>query len=363
MKAYWQLTIAQLKLFARNKAVIFWTTFFPLFLMVVLGLFLGGGTGTTISVAWIDEDKSDYSLMMKDTFLEVEAIRLQEWSNVDEAKKEVEEGNISFVIEIEKGFGDLIDAGGQIPTFSVFYDETNQAIAQLGFAIIDQAVDQLNKNLTNYQEVVFVERLGIKSLNLTYLDFLVPGIAALMILSSNLNGVAAQISSWRERGVLRRMKLTGLPASTFVGAQITARAILNITQSILVLGVGIFLLGAQMNGNWFLLLFYLILGILVFMSLGFLVANLAKTPEHASPIAGFISFPMFFLGGIFFPITNMPEFLQPVIAAIPISHLANALRDVMNVGATMTDLLMPTTILVAWFLICFAIASKTFKWE
>lgn len=363
MKAYRQLTIAQLKLFARNKAVIFWTTFFPLFLMIVLGSFLGGGTDTTINVAWVDHDQSEYSLAMKETFVETEAIILSEWEDVDTAKAEIEAGNEAFVIEIKAGFTDLIEEGGQVPTFSVFYDETNQAISQLGFAIIDQAVDQLNKELIDYQETVFVEKQGLKSLDLTYLDFLVPGIAALMILSSNLNGVAAQISSWRERGVLRRMKLTGLPASTFIAAQITARTILNITQSILVLGVGIFLLGAQMNGNWFLLLFYLILGILVFMSLGFIIANMAKTPEHASPIAGFISFPMFFLGGIFFPITNMPEFLQPIVMAIPISHLANVLRDVMNVGATMGDLILPTAILVAWFLICFSVASKTFKWE
>lgn len=363
MSAYIQLTLAQLKLFARNKAVIFWTTFFPLFLMVVLGLFLGGGTGTTINVAWVDEDNSSYSQIMKETFLESEAINLTEWNDVEKAKAEVETGNVSFVIEIEEGFARFIEEQGEVASFSVYYDEMNQSIAELGFAIIDQTVDQLNKQLIDYQETVSVQRQGIKSLDLTYLDFLVPGIAALMILSSNLNGVAGQISSWRERGVLRRIKSTGLSASIFVAAQITARMTLNITQSILVILVGIFLLGAQMNGNWFLLLFYLILGILVFMSLGFIVANMAKSPEHASPIAGFISFPMFFLGGIFFPITNMPDFLQPVVAAIPISHLANVLREVMNVGATMGDLLVPTSILIAWFLICFTIASRTFRWE
>lgn len=363
MKAYQQLTLAQLKLFVRNKTVIFWTTFFPLFLMVVLGLFLGGGTGTSINVAWVDHDESEYSFVMKETFIETEAINLTEVGDVEAAKAEIEMGNVSFVIEIEQGFADLIEEGNKLPTFAVYYDETNQSIAQLGFAIIDQAVDELNKQLIGYEETVFVERLGIKSLDLTYLDFLVPGIAALMILSSNLNGVAAQISSWRERGVLRRMKSTGLPASTFIAAQITARMTLNIVQSILVISVGVFLLGAQMNGSLFLLLFYLILGILVFMALGFIIANMAKSPEHASPIAGFISFPMFFLGGIFFPITNMPEFLQPIVMAIPISHLAHVLREVMNVGATMSDLLAPTAILVAWFLISFAIASKTFRWE
>lgn len=363
MKAYIQLTIAQLKLFARNRTIIFWTTFFPLFLMVMLGLFLGGGGGTTISVAWVDQDNSVYSKQMKESFLDVEAVRLQEKDDLVRAIEEVEAGEVSFVIRIPQGFGEELDQGGEISALDVYYDEMNQSIAQLGFAIIDQVVDGINKELVNFQETVSIERRGIKSLDLTYLDFLVPGIAALMILSSNMNGVAAQIASWRERGVLRRLQSTGLSASTFIAAQITARMVLNITQSILVLCIGIFLLGAQMNGSWLLLLFYLILGILVFMSIGFIIASLAKSPEHASPIAGFLSFPMFFLGGIFFPISNMPEFLQPIVYAIPISHLADVLRQVMNIGAGMTELWLPTLILMAWFAASFILAARIFKWE
>jgi ABC-2 type transport system permease protein len=363
MKAYIQLTLAQLKLFARNRAIIFWTTFFPLFLMVMLGLFLGGGGGTTISLAWVDQDQSTHSEELKASFLEVEAIELEEWESIDSAIAEIEEGNVSFVIQIPEGFGKELSQNQALPTLDVYYDEINQSIAQLGFAIIDQVVDSINKELVNYEETVIVEKKGIKSLDLTYLDFLVPGIAALMILSSNMNGVAAQIASWRERGILRRLQSTGLPASTFIAAQITARLALNVTQAVLVLGVGIFLLGAQMNGNWLLLFFYLILGILVFMSLGFIIASLAKTPEHAAPIAGFLSFPMFFLGGIFFPITNMPDFLQPIVYAIPISHLADVLRQVMNVGAGLTELWIPTVILLIWFIVSFGIASKIFKWE
>jgi ABC-2 type transport system permease protein len=363
MKAYIQLTVAQLKLFARNRTVIFWTTFFPLFLMVMLGLFLGGGGGTTISLAWVDQDQSTHSEQMKESFLEVEAIELEEWEDLDSAIAEIEEGKVSFVIQIPRGFGEELSQNKTVPTLDVYFDEINQSVAQLGFAIIDQVVDSINKEMVSFEETVVVERKGIKSLNLSYLDFLVPGIAALMILSSNMNGVAAQIASWRERGILRRLQSTGLPASTFIAAQITARLTLNITQAILVLGVGIFLLGAQMNGNWLLLFFYLVLGILVFMSLGFIIASLAKTPEHAAPIAGFLSFPMFFLGGIFFPITNMPDFLHPIVYAIPISHLADVLRQVMNLGAGMMQLWIPTVILLVWFIVSFGIAAKIFKWE
>jgi ABC-2 type transport system permease protein len=154
---------------------------------------------------------------------------------------------------------------------------------------------------------------GVQSLKLTYIDFLVPGILAMMIMSNNLNGVAAQIAAWRERGILRRMQSTTLNASTFIASQITARLILNGAQAMIVLLVGHFFFKAQINGSWVLLLGFVVLGTLAFMAIGFIIAGLAKTPESASPIAGFISFPMLFVGGAFFLIQNMPEFLQPIV--------------------------------------------------
>lgn len=363
MNAYAQLTLTQLRLFIRNKSVIFWTTFFPLFLMIVLGLFLGGGTQTSLSLAWVDQDQSTYSQEMKETFVASDVVQVEEWDLIEDAKAEIEAGRLDFAIVVPEGFGEQFAIGGDVPPFEVYYDEVNQSMAQLGFAVIDQEVDQLNKALVDFQEIVSVERIGIQSADLTYLDFLVPGIAALMILSSNLNGVAAQISSWRERGILRRMQSTGLSASTFIAAQITARFFLNGTQALLVLLVGVYILGAQMNGNWLLLFFYLVLGTLVFMSIGFIIASMAKTPEHASPIAGFITFPLLFLGGIFFPITNMPEFLQPIVYALPIAQLAESFRHIMNLGLGFFDLWEPTLILLAWFVVAFTVAAKTFKWE
>lgn len=363
MNAYWQLTLAQIRLFLRNRSIIFWSTFFPLFLMVVLGLFLGTGTTASISLGLVDQDQSSYSQQLKQSFADSEAVDLDEWDSAEEAIVEIEEGRLSFVMLIPEGYGQQMDQGADIPSFDVYYDEINQSVAELGFALIDQEVDQINKQLVNFEETVSVQRQGIQSADLSYLDFLVPGIAALMILSSNMNGVAAQIASWRERGVLRRMQSTGLSAGTFIAAQITARFALNGTQAMLVLLVGIFLLGAQMNGNWFLLFFYMTLGTLVFMSIGFIIASLAKTPEHAAPIAGFLSFPMLFLGGIFFPISNMPDFLQPIVYALPISHLADVLRYVMNLGLGVVELWIPTVVLLVWLLVSFTFAARIFKWE
>lgn len=365
MKGYWQLTLAQLKLFARNKTVIFWTTFFPLLLMVVLGYFLGdGGSQVKLQLGWVDYDRTPASLELK------EAIGLQGGFNIEDfednegqAKEALKEGELSVVLVVPQGYGAALAEEEVAPPLSLFYDEVDQSEAQLSFALLEKAVDDLNKQLVHFEERISYEKIGIKATHLTYIDFLVPGIVALMIMSSNMNGVAAQIASWRERQVLRRFKISGVKARTFIAAQITARLLLNITQSILVLFVGIYLLGAQMNGSWLLLLFYIVLGILVFLSIGFIIAGLSKTPEHAAPVAGFISFPMFFLGGIFFPISEMPSFIQPLVYALPISHLSDALRQVMNIGYGLVELWLPTLALLLWFIASFTISALVFKWE
>jgi ABC-2 type transport system permease protein len=364
MKGYWQLTLAQLKLFARNKTVIFWTTLFPLLLMITLGLFLGGGGSVSLQLGWVDQDQTAASQELKAAMGAQGAFVVEDWSHDAEgAKQALKDGELSIVLVVPEGYGQSLSQEEKVPPLSIFYDEVDQSEAQLSFALVESVLDDLNKELVQFEERVTYEKFGIEAANLTYIDFLVPGIVALMIMSSNMNGVAAQIASWRERQILRRFEISGVRSRTFIAAQITARMILNITQSLLVLFVGIYLLGAQMNGSWLLLLFYIILGILVFLSIGFIIAGLSKTPEHAAPVAGFISFPMFFLGGIFFPINNMPQFLQPVVYALPISHLADALRQVMNVGYGLVELWLPTLVLMIWFIASFAISAWAFKWE
>jgi ABC-2 type transport system permease protein len=217
--------------------------------------------------------------------------------------------------------------------------------------------------MTGYVPVVGIEPLGVQALQLRYIDFLVPGIVAMMIMSNNLNGVAGQIASWRERGVLRRMQSTPLKSSTFIAAQITARLVLNVAQALIVLLVGSLIFGTQVNGSWLLLLLFVVLGTLTFMSIGFIIAGVAKTPESAGPISGVISFPLMFLGGVFFSVSSMPEFLQPIVKSIPITQLSTALRQVMNVGAGLGDLWLEALLLSIWLVISFVVATFTFKWE
>lgn len=366
MSAYWQLTISQLRLFGRNRQVLFWTLFFPIFFMILLGSFLGEGDNMSLSGLVVNEDNSAASGQLVQALEKQEAIAFKTAKDEKNAVESLKKGDKDLVIVIPKGYGEQLKAGartGGQAQIVAFYDETNKIKYQFGLAAVNQIIDGISKQIVHYSPAVTVNAQGVQSLNLKYIDFLVPGIVAMMIMSNNLNGVAAQIASWRERGILRRMQSTTLKASTFIAAQITARLMLNGLQAVIVLLIGNLVFGTQVNGSWMLLLMFVVLGTLAFMSIGFIIAGLAKTPESASPIAGFISFPMLFLGGVFFPINDMPEFLQPFVKALPISHLTTALRQVMNVGEGITLLWTETLVLGGWLVVSFIIASFTFKWE
>ncbi|QFT87543.1 Inner membrane transport permease YbhR [Bacillus sp. THAF10] len=363
MRAYWQLTLAQLRIFARNKQVLFFTLLFPVILMLALGTFVGGGNSLSLNVGVADLDQSKASQELVELFEENEGIKTEKVETSDAGKEAVRNGDIQLFIEIPKGYGVSVEEAEKPFSLPVYYNEKNLSAAELGLTVVNGIVDQYSKELVDYQPLVTIERLGMEALNLRYIDFLVPGIVAMMIMSNNMNGVAGQISAWRERGILRRMQGTTLKASTFIAAQITARLVLNGSQALLVVLIANLVFNIDVVGSWLALIFFIILGTLAFMSLGFIIAGIAKNPESAGPIAGFATFPLLFLGGVFFPISNMPDIIQPIIHVLPIAHLSSALRETMNLGTPMLELGMETLVLGAWLVGGFALASYVFKWE
>ncbi|MFG6495817.1 ABC transporter permease [Fictibacillus sp. UD] len=365
MRSYYLLTLAQLRIFLRNRQVLFWTLAFPIVLMVMLGSFLGNGSGVSITSAVVDQDQSEQSKNLIEEFKKTEVVSIEDNFNEKDALDKLKKGDLTLVITIPKGYGESLLAENKAEPFKlpIYYNETNMAMSQVGLQLVNNTVDSISKKQVNYQPVVVTESKGVEALNLRYIDFLVPGIVAMMIMSNNMNGVAGQISSWRERGILRRMQGTTLKASTFIAAQITARFMLNGLQAMIVLAVAWLAFGIEVRGSWLTVIAFVTLGTLAFMAIGFIIAGIAKTPESAGPIAGFLSFPMLFLGGVFFPIRDMPEFLQPIVQILPIAHLSHALRETMNVGASLFDLGMEAMILGGWLIGAFIVASFTFKWE
>jgi ABC-2 type transport system permease protein len=102
---------------------------------------------------------------------------------------------------------------------------------------------------------------------------------------------------------------------------------------------------------------------MAFLALGYVLASFARTEDAANGMTSVVQFPMMFLSGTFFPLEQMPDFLRTIAGLIPLTYLSDALRQVMVGGAAFAPLWLCAGVLVGWLVICFGIASRTFRWQ
>ena len=101
----------------------------------------------------------------------------------------------------------------------------------------------------------------------------------------------------------------------------------------------------------------------MFIALGYLIAAVARTVETASGISSAINFPMMFLSGIFFPLAFLPAFLAPVVRALPLTYLADAIRQVTMGSTPDFPMWVDIAVLGGWVVVCAALAARFFRWE
>ena len=167
----------------------------------------------------------------------------------------------------------------------------------------------------------------------------------------------------REKGILKRLSATPLRRWQLVGSNTLMRLLIALVQTIIIVGVGISFFGVEITGSLLLAAAFVALGAVSFLALGYVLASFTRTEEAANGITQVVQFPMMFLSGVFFPLEAMPQFLQSVARLIPLTYLADALRQVMVGGTPFAPLWVCAAVLLGWLVVCFAIASRKFRWQ
>ncbi len=167
----------------------------------------------------------------------------------------------------------------------------------------------------------------------------------------------------REKLILKRLAATPLRRWQLVGSNVLMRLLIAMVQALIIVGVGAFAFGVQISGSIPMVIGFVVLGAMTFLSLGYVIASFAGTEDAANSMTGVIQFPMMFLSGTFFPINQMPDFLQGIARIIPLTDLSDALRQVMVSGAAFAPLWLCAAVLVGWLAVCFGIAAFKFRWQ
>jgi ABC-2 type transport system permease protein len=270
-------------------------------------------------------------------------------------------GDRRAVVVIPSGFGQALLQKSQ-DNVTVYYDATDSTSQQVVLPIIRQVIEGFDRAVAGAPPLIQVENRALQSRQLRAIDYLVPGILAMALMQLGIFAAAPLVVD-RQNRVLKRLGATPLRRSTLVISTVIFRLLIALGQAALIIAVARLVFHVPMLGNWFFLVGVILLGTLTFLSLGFLMSAFAKTEETVMPMLMVVQFPMMFLSGIFFPIDMMPDFMRPILNAMPLTYLGDSLRQIMVDASALHPHYVNLAVLGGWFLVCLVGAVRFFRWE
>jgi ABC-2 type transport system permease protein len=411
MKSFFPLLNAGSRQFVRDRTSVFFTLIFPVMFILIFGVIFGDQDDIgAYPVGVVLEDESDPAALgffcmfeMFDRNGEGEAAISDEdaqlcapWfervkaegfgsadrppeagevelplylhrGSLDEELEKLSDADRRAVIVFPAGFGEQVDqrlrGSGVMADVQIHYDASQTTSAQVLQSILSSLFDEYDRQLSSSERLISVDFKSTTAEHFGYMDFFVPGVLAMSLMQLGLFGSLTMVSM-RERKILKRLGATPLPRRTLVLSQVVLRLFIAVVQTVIILAVGRIVFDVQIGNQIVLMVAFILLGGLSFVAMGYLVASFARTEEAGTAIVQVIQFPMMFLSGIFWPIDFAPDWLQPVVKAMPLTYLGDALRQVMVEGSSkMFSLPVDTLVLGGWLVVSLFVAFRYFRWE
>ncbi len=352
MRLKLKLMWAALKMFMRQREAIIWTILLPLFMVFLFSFVKFDGLGH-VAIGVVNHSQ--------DTTL-VAALRTIQALKISEGKTEQEllhlqKGERALVLVIPVAFQQIGN-----DSLTLYLNAEKPQETQTGKLIIQRALDELALRQSHLPRHMLRAEL-VNSRNLTYIDFLLPGILAMSIMQSGVFGVAFGFVILKKRGILRRLLATPMKIGDFIFAQVCTRLLILMLQVLVMVGAGVLFFNLHFIGSIFNMLLVALLGGVVFLAIGFALSGVSKSEDQVAPLANVITLPMLMLSGVFFSRENLPGFAHVITDFFPLTYLADGLRSIAIEGATLVDVLPQLFGLTVWAVITLFIAIKAFRWE
>ncbi|MFP3961988.1 ABC transporter permease [Actinomadura fulvescens] len=190
-------------------------------------------------------------------------------------------------------------------------------------------------------------------------DFLAPGILALAVMSTAFTGQAIGTGFERRYGVLKRLGATPLPRTGLIAAKTLTVLAVEALQAVVISAVAL-ALGWQPHGNPFAVVALILLGTAAFSGFGLLMAGTLRA-EATLAAANLVYILLLAVGGVVFPLDKFPAGARSALELLPISALADGLRQVVQHGAALPG--KPLLVLAVWAVAGLALAARFFRWE
>lgn len=334
-----QFTLVRVREFFREPEAVFWALVFPLLLAAGLGVAFRNRPPEVLKIATASPALA----------VPLATERLLDVAVMDPAAAEraLETGRVALLAE-------------QLPDQSVVYryDDTNPE-ARVARLLADGAVQRAHGRVDPVPAAVrYTREPGSR-----YIDFLIPGLVGMGIMGNAMWGLGFSVVDARRKKLMKRLVATPMPRHDYLLSFLCFRLLFLVVEVGMPIAFGHMAFGVPVRGSLLLIVGLAVLGTLAFSALGLLLAARPRTIEAVSGLMNVTMLPMWILSGVFFSAQRFPDLAQPVIKALPLTALVDALRATMLQGASLVEVGREAVTFGAWTLVCFATSLKFFRWR
>ncbi|WP_118972386.1 ABC transporter permease [Taibaiella koreensis] len=357
-KAFAAVAKAALRSIAKSPSSVVFTIAFPLVFILVFG-FLGEGSQYAIKVgiAPASDTLNPVYMGLKQSAI----VKLTATREAPELRQQLEKGDISVLLSIAK----MQQGGGYKVSMDINAADQDKA-RQLQSVIEKIVLTTDPQTAARLGSLLQVEQTVVRSRKFKTIDFILPGQLGFSLLAASVFGTAFVFFNLRQALVLKRFFATPIRREFIILGEGVARMLFQLAGALFIILVGHFFFGYTLVQGVLTVINMLVIcaiGLLVFMSFGFIISGLARSEATIPPLSNIITLPQFLLAGTFFSVEAFPAWMQPVSKALPLTYLNNALREVAFEGASLWAVKTDIGILLLWGVIGYFIASRVFKWE
>lgn len=336
-----ELTSARMKEFLRETEAIFWVFGFPLLLTLGLGFAFREKPPDRIPVGIVSGPAAAARMQ---ALAASPALQPRIYSDKD-GREDLRRGKISLLI-----------SGDAQPVYRFDPTRPDARAARV------EADDALESS-AGRRNVFAAKNEIVHEQGARYIDFLVPGLLGMNLMGTGMWGMGFTIVNARMKKLLKRLVATPMRKSDYLIAQFLSRLIFLVIEIVVVAGFAWIVFDVRINGSILLFSLVCLLGGMAFAAIGLLVASRARTLEAVSGLMNLVMMPMWLCSGVFFSYERFPDAAKPLIRALPLTALNDALRAVMNDAATAGQVAPQLANLAVWTALAYVAGLRMFRWQ
>jgi ABC-2 type transport system permease protein len=344
----------------RSPTSIVFSLLFPIIFIVVFGSIIGDQT-PVMKIA-IDSGSDTSNIVFK-AIKAIPAVSLQNGLSPEKQAEELNKGSLTAIIYIRA------DGNTKMPHYTIYLQAPGSSGQKIGLlkTMLNEAIGQLNVK-------VFPQNASIASLDITTvkarvyrsIDFILPGQLGFSLLMAAVYGSSFLLFSLRQNLVLKRLRTAPVSRMAIISGEMLSRLFFHMISFAIMVALGYFVFQFTLVngiGTFFEMLAFSLLGLFIFMGIGFIISGVVQNENSIAPIANTIVLPQILLCGLFFPVDSYPHWLQHFCDVLPLTLFVDGLRKIAFEGSHIWQLPVQVAGLAVWTMVITPLSIRAFKWE